>query len=363
MKMTFETYLHNIYYDPSHSGSFGGVEKLYRAVRKEGKYVLSKTKIKKWLESQETFGLHRQINRSTRRRRIIAPFIDYQWEGDTCWMASFAKDNDDYKYFLLLIDVFSKFVWTVPLKSTKGTEMVIALKSILDHKRSPYKLRTDQGSEFKNRYVGHLLKEKGIDHFFSQNVQKSSVAERAIKSLKSKISRYMSQHQTHRWIDILQSITQSYNSTYHRSIKMTPRSITKRDEVRLWKLQYPPQEMRNPSPSFKFNLGDTVRISHIRRPFVREYDEKWTNEYFIIESKVIKEGIPVYTLKDTLGDEVTGTFHESELNKVRVNQNTTYRIDKIVKRRGDQVLVQWVGWPKKFNSWIARGSLKFYKRT
>ena len=361
--MTFETYLHNIYYDPSHAGSLAGVDKLYRAVRKEGKYVLSKAKIKKWLESQETFGLHRQINRASRRRRVIAPFIDYQWEGDTCWMASFAKDNDDYRYFLLVIDVFSRYVWTVPLKSTKGTEMYTALKSIFDQGRSPHKLRTDKGVEFRNRHVAGLLKEKGIDHFFSQNEQKSSVSERGIKSLKGKISRYMSQHQTHRWIDILQSITHSYNSTYHRSIKMAPRSVTKRDESRLWKLQYPPQEIRNPSPSFKFNLGDTVRISHIRRPFDREYDERWTMEYFVVESKDIKEGIPVYTVKDTFGDEVKGTFHESELNKVRVNEHTTYRIDKIIKRRGDQVLVQWLGWPKKFNSWIARGSLKAYKRT
>jgi hypothetical protein len=45
-------------------------------------------------QTQETFGLHRQINRKFRRRKVIAPFIDYQWDADTAVMKSFAKDND-----------------------------------------------------------------------------------------------------------------------------------------------------------------------------------------------------------------------------------------------------------------------------
>jgi hypothetical protein len=86
--------LEKIYYDPQHPGSFSGVDKLCKAVRQEGKYVLRKAKIRKWLETQETFGLHRQINKKFRRRKVIAPFIDYQWDADTAVMKSFAKDND-----------------------------------------------------------------------------------------------------------------------------------------------------------------------------------------------------------------------------------------------------------------------------
>ena len=74
--MTYQDYLEKIYYDQQHPGSFGGVDKLYKAVRREGKYVLGKAKIGKWLEAQEAFGLHRQINRKSRRRKVIAPFND-----------------------------------------------------------------------------------------------------------------------------------------------------------------------------------------------------------------------------------------------------------------------------------------------
>ena len=153
-------------------------------------------------------------------------------------MKSFTKDNDGYAYFLLAIDVFSRFVRTFPLKTTQGKETAAALNSLFGEGAIHKKLRIDKGVEFRNKVVDRLLKEEGVEHFVAQNELKSSFSERAIKSVKSKISRYMTRHQTHRWIDVLDSITQSYNGTYHRSIKMTPRAVTKKDEPRLWKLQY-----------------------------------------------------------------------------------------------------------------------------
>ena len=92
--------------------------------------MLGKAKIRKWLETQETFGLHRQMNRIFRRRKVIAPFIDYQWDSDTAVMKSFARDNDGYAYFVVAIDVFSGFAHTFPLRSTQGKEMSSALHFI-----------------------------------------------------------------------------------------------------------------------------------------------------------------------------------------------------------------------------------------
>jgi hypothetical protein len=146
--MTYQGYLEKIYYDPRHPGSLGGVEKLYKAVRKEGKYILGKTKIKKWLDTQETFRLHRQIGRKFRRRKVIAPFIDYQWDADTAVIKSYAKDNNaGYEYFLLAIDVFSRVVRTFSLRSTTGQETMSALQTFFRTGQKPKKLRTDKGTE------------------------------------------------------------------------------------------------------------------------------------------------------------------------------------------------------------------------
>ena len=132
--MTYENYLKKIYYDPQHPASFSGVDKIYRAVRKEGKYVLGKTKIRKWLEKQEPYTIHRQVIRKFKRRKTIVPYINYQWEVDTAYMTAFTKDNDGVGYFVLIIDGFSRFVRTFPIKRVSGEEVVRVLKPLLKRK-------------------------------------------------------------------------------------------------------------------------------------------------------------------------------------------------------------------------------------
>jgi len=99
--------------------------------------------------------------------------------------------------------------------------------------RKPVKLRTDKGTEYRNRNVQRLLKREKL---VTQDEQKSSYAERAIKMIKpcTVIRRIVGST----------SVMQSYNGSYHRSIKMTPRGLTKRNEARLWKLQYDRMETR-----------------------------------------------------------------------------------------------------------------------
>ena len=60
---------------------------------------------------------------------------------------------------------------------------------------------------------------------------------------------------------------------------------------------------------------------------------------------------------DETGTLVQGTFYEPELQRVTVDDDTLWRIEKVLKRRGDQWYVQWKGWPRKYDSWIRRQDL------
>ena len=73
-------------------------------------------------------------------------------------MVFYKKYNDDYSYFVLAIDILSKFVWTVPLRTTTGQEMVEALRQMFATGRKPSHIRSDQGTEFLNKNVKTLLK-------------------------------------------------------------------------------------------------------------------------------------------------------------------------------------------------------------
>ena len=114
------TLLKQIYYDQSNPASFVGTDKLYRFVRKDGIIVLSKYKIRKWLQRQEPYSLQRQLKRSFRRNKVIVKGIDDPWDVNLTDMTKFANCNNGYNFILVVIDIFSKYAWLRPLKDNKG---------------------------------------------------------------------------------------------------------------------------------------------------------------------------------------------------------------------------------------------------
>ena len=360
--LKYEDYLSSIYYDPKHPAAYGGVDQLYRTVRKEGKFVLGRTKIRNWLLKQEDYAVHREERGKFKRRRVIAPFVDYQWDVDTANMEYYKKLNDGYAYFLLAIDILSKFVWTVPLRTKTGKEMTRAFEHIFKQGRTPTRVRSDKGTEFANKDVKQLLKVRNVGYFVTQNIVKASFAERAIKTIKSRLVRYMNHRQTHRWVDVLPDITESYNETFHRSIKRSPASVKKTDSVQLWKRQYetPSDKISRKVAFYKFKVGDLVRVSYIRRPFQREYDERWSREMYVVNERFMVEHLPQYRLKDYGGEVVSGTFYQNQLMKA--HEQETYLVEKVLRERRKgkkkEYLVSWKGWAPKFDSWISEEDMK-----
>jgi Chromo (CHRromatin Organisation MOdifier) domain len=78
-------------------------------------------------------------------------------------------------------------------------------------------------------------------------------------------------------------------------------------------------------------------------------------------AKVILRVPTVYRLKDSAGEEITGTWYENELQSVNIEGSTAFRIDKIIKTQGKgrtrKLYVKWKGYPEKFNSWILEKDL------
>lgn len=366
--------LERIFYDPKHAGSYSGAEKLYKTLKSEGNTIPLKT-IQKWLESQETYTLHRSLRRKFPRNRVIVAGIDSQWDADLMDMTQLGKYNKPFKYVLLCIDILSKFVWVVPLKSKQRVEVSKAFQKIFSQGRRPKMLRTDKGREFVNKLVSDLFEKDGIHHFVTENETKSNYSERAIKTIKGRIFKYFTREQTYKYLDVLQDIVRSYNTSYHRSIRMAPIEVDKDNESEVWQKIYLPFKKtrvpkkirkRKPKMVFKFDIGDTVRITHLKSVFNREYETKWSEEIFKIKSRQIREGIPVYKLNDFGEEDIRGTFYQEELQKVSLNSDTTYKIEKILdtkKEKGKTLhYVKWLFWPKKFNSWIENTSVVKYKR-
>ena len=63
-------------------------------------------------------------------------------------MQSVSKYNKGNKYLLCAIDIFSKYVWVIPIKDKKETNTVNAFQKIISEGRKPNKILVDQVSEF-----------------------------------------------------------------------------------------------------------------------------------------------------------------------------------------------------------------------
>ena len=132
-----DKYLSSVYFDPKRSGGFGGVERLYRDVKEEGMYKLTRKQILEWLMAQDAFTLHKPVRRNFKRNRVLVSGIDEQWQLDLADMQSLKVYNDGYRYLLVCIDVFSKYAWVLPLKTKTGLALVEAFKMILSSGREP----------------------------------------------------------------------------------------------------------------------------------------------------------------------------------------------------------------------------------
>ena len=162
------------------------MERLYADAKKEGKFKITRNKIKEWLMKQDAYTLHKPIRRHFRRNRVIVGGIDQQWQMDLADMQSLQKFNDGYRYLLVCIDVFSKYAWIVPLKNKTGPTLVDAFKIILASGRKPEKIMTDQGTEFLNRHFRALMKTEDIELYNTYNETKASIVERLIRTSKDK---------------------------------------------------------------------------------------------------------------------------------------------------------------------------------
>ena len=115
--------------------------------------------------------------------------------------------------------------------------------------------------------------------------------------------------------------------------------------------------------SFRLKIGDKVRISHLKYTFQRDSHQKQTEEYFVVRRRSRRGTLNVYFLKDLQDEDIEGLFYEAELQKVEKDPSTdALRIEKVLKRRRrrgkSELFVKWMGWPKKFNSWVDESDVK-----
>ena len=290
--------------------------------------------------------LHKPARKNFLRLRTIVKGLDDMWQADLAEFQAFSKENNGYKYILVVVDSFSKFLWLRPIKSKSGSDVTDAMQNVLNDGRIPKHLCTDMGKEFYNSHFGALMMKHGINHYSTFSVKKAAMAERVIRTIKDRMYKMFSLQGSYKWVRQLPEIESDYNSRKHRTIGMAPKDVTKSKEKYLLSTVFAHPKVQSKA---MFKMGDVVRISKYKTVFAKGYLPNWTTELFKI--RLIKHGTPVtYMLEDTRGNPIQGRFYEEELQRARYED--AYLVEKVLKKRGDKVLVRWLGFDSSHDSWI-----------
>ena len=174
--------------------------------------------------------------------------------------------------------------------------------------------------------------------YSTHNEGKSVVSERFIRTLKNKSYEHMTSVSKNVYIDKLHDIVNEYSNTYHITIKM------KLVDVKDNKYIYYIKECNDKDP--KLQVGDQVRISKYKNFSANGYTPNWSEEVSVI--KRVENTVPwTYITNYLRGEEIIETFYEKDLQKT--NQKN-FRIEKVIKKKGNKLYVKWKSHEKSFNS-------------
>jgi len=137
---------------------------------------------------------------------------------------------------------------------------------------------------------------------------------------------------------------------------MAPDKVTASNQEEVWNNLYAKRlNAKHLKPKFKVN--DRVRLNKKFRTFKKGYLPGWTEEVFIV-SRVIPGSVVTYKIKEMDDTPLEGTFYSQDLQKVTVSDDDLYRVEKVLKRKGNKLLVRWKGWSDKYDSWIDKKDVK-----
>ena len=300
--------------------------------------------------------LHKPIIRNFKRRKVnFGNEPNEIWSADLIDLKKLKKYNNGFQYIINIIDLYSRYAWSIPIKNKTGKSIVEAFDSITTKK--PKKLWVDNGSEFYNKIFKKWLNDNNIEMYSTFNEGKAVVIERFNRTLKNKMFKYFTANGIYKYIDILPSLINEYNNKKHSSTKLSPNELYFNGKLSegVAKKNYLTKKKNKIPISYDFKIGDKVRISKFKKKFEKGYTPNWTEEIFTIYA--INMTNPVtYLIKDLNNNPIKGSFYKQELQKTTGDQEL-FRISKIIKKKNNNAFVSWEGYGPEFNSWIPISSI------
>jgi hypothetical protein len=210
MGKAIDKVLKEVYFQLKSPASFSGQERVYEEAHRCNSNITRKD-VREFLFKQRIYTMHRQQRKRFPRLATRPSGLHTDWQADLAIFDRLAAENDGYKYLLVCIDVLSRKMFVAPVRSKQSEHMIEAFEKIFNQTGGIIcsKLYTDRGLEFQANKMKQYFKSKDIDKrvVFSPNIH-AAMAERANRTIKDRLYRYFSEHNTVRWIEPVQKIVE-----------------------------------------------------------------------------------------------------------------------------------------------------------
>jgi hypothetical protein len=238
--------------------------------------------VKLFIEKQISTQLHKQQQTKKFDIPFVAPLPNSQWQIDLIDMQKFGTANKGYKWILIAIDIFSRFLYALPVKNKQAIETANAFEQMIKTEK-PKLIISDDGGEWLGSFA-KLLVSNDILHSKVDvgDHRKLGVVDRMIKTIKGSIYKYFTENDTTTWIDILPTFVESYNNLPHGGIgDLTPiegkKYIGTITEIQANKI-------KNVKKS-NIKIGDKVRIRLSKTKFERGFAIRFSKTIYTVENK------------------------------------------------------------------------------
>ena len=250
--------------------------------------------------------------------------IDDTWSLDILDLKDYGPENNrNYRYVLVIIDNFSKFGWTIPLKNKNAQTIKDSFENILiNSKRKPNLIESDRGKEFYDNIFQDFLNKNNIE-LYSRNSSYGAVfAERFNKTIRDLLKRPVFEKGDGNWIDILPTITKQYNNRVHSSTKLSPKDASlKKNEGYVYKSLLDKRKKIKP----KYEIDDLVRTADLKKTLSKGDTTNWSCKLYKI-SEINNDTIPSYRL-----DNLKERYNESLLKKTDLTMKENNSVMKKLK--------------------------------
>ena len=306
--------LRDLYYNKLlGTASFG---ELYERAKKK-KLNVTQKQVKDFLKRQRSATLAKEFKRPKKFSSIVSKGTGKNWQADLMFIrreSGKVKANKFSQPLLNIVDVHSRFAWSIWIKDKKKDTVAKAFESVINKFGAPKHLNTDEGKEFLNSEFKAVLQRHNIKHWVSEYVKdakgkklseefaKNAIVERFNRTLRGKIRKFKLANKTGKVRDNLDRLLQNYNRKKHRTTGQAPLKIWEGKKRSKQKIE---------TITYGFQAGDQVRV--LKK---REYFEKGTYQYDEGLYTIYKIKKRKHYVRDPKGKKVKGSFMGYMLQKV-----------------------------------------------